>query len=154
MHLALRLADEAERDFCESLSRANMAPYLAARGIAWEPARFRESWGAFENRIIEADGEIAGLLRLTPEADALGLRDLQILPALQRRSIGSWAVHQATELAMQRGYRRLRLRVYEENPAKVLYLRLGFHVECVTEGTAHLALALDESTPRPDNLPR
>lgn len=141
--LALRAATDSERGFCEALGRANMAPYLAARGIAWEPARFRASWEAFENLVIEADGHIAGLLRLTPEADALGLRDLQILPALQRRGIGTWAVRQAARLAAARGYRHLRLRVYEENPAQALYLRLGFRLDCIEAGTTHLVLTLD-----------
>ncbi len=151
MRLALRPAKDAERDFCETLSRANMAPYLAARGIAWTPARFRESWEAFENHMIEADGRRAGLLRLMPEAEALGLRDLQLLPAFQRRGIGTWAVRQSVELAAQRGYRLVRLRVYEENPAKALYLRLGFVLERISDGTAHLRLAVREPLRPPDS---
>jgi len=137
--LALRPAGAPDFAFCEHLSRTNMAGYLAARGIAWDPARFRASWDEFENLLIVADHAIIGLLRLLPEGRALGLRDLQIVPAQQRRGIGGWAVRQAQAIAVQRGHPRLQLRVYVENPARALYARLGFVVEEEAEGTLHMA---------------
>lgn len=136
--LALRPAVARDFGFCEHLSRANMAGYLQARGIAWEPARFRASWEAFENLMIVVGDERTGVLRLLPEDGALGLRDLQIVPVWQRQGVGGWAVRQAQDIAMQRGHPQLRLRVYAENPARALYARLGFMVESQAEGTVHM----------------
>ena len=142
MKLSLRPADDQELAFCESLNRRNMSEYLAARDIAWDPCGFLASWAEFENFVILADAHLVGLLRLVPEQDALGLRDLQIIPERQGRGIGSWAVGQAKAIATSRGFYRLRLRVYEENPAKALYARLGFNAGSIVGGTVHMTLEL------------
>ncbi len=142
MNLSLRSADEQERAFCETLNSRNMSGYLAARGIVWDSSRFLASWAQFENLMILAGSQVVGLLRLAPEQDALAIRDLQVVPEHQGRGIGSWAVAQARSMAASRGFRRLQLRVYAENPAKVLYARLGFRVVSVTDGTLHMELDL------------
>jgi len=119
-----------------------MSGYFAARGIPWDPSRFLASWAEFENLLILAESQVVGLLRLVPEQDALGLRDLQVVPEHQRQGIGSWAVQQAQAIAAGRGFRRLQLRVYEENPAKALYARLGFKAQSVVGGTVHMVCEL------------
>lgn len=139
MHLSLRPATAHDFAFCEHLSRSNMAGYHAARGIVWDPQRFRASWAEFENLMIMAGDDAAGLLRLLPEGEALGLRDLQVVPSRQGQGIGGWAVRQAQAIALQRGHPRLQLRVYAENPARKLYARLGFVLEAEVGDTLHLA---------------
>ena len=142
MSLSLRPATQREFAFCESLSRRNMSGYLAARDVLWDPDRFLGSWAALENLMIVKDSQVVGLLRLTPEREALGLRDLQIVAEHQDGGIGTWAVQQAQSIAASRGFRRLQLRVYEENPASALYARSGFKVESVVDGTIHMACNL------------
>ncbi|MCX7564207.1 GNAT family N-acetyltransferase [Xanthomonadaceae bacterium XH05] len=138
MSWLLRPAVENDRDFCESLSRSNMEDYLVSRGIPWDSTRFLASWTELDNLMILAEGQVVGLLRLLPEQDALGLRDLQILPAYQGRGIGTWAVEQVQALAVERGYQGVQLRVYRENPALALYARLGFSAVSVVDGTIHM----------------
>lgn len=139
MSFRLHLAAAHDFAFCEHLSRTNMAGYFAARGIAWVPQRFRASWMEFENLMILAGDDPVGLLRLLPEDEALGLRDLQVVPSRQGKGIGGWAVRQAQGLAVQRGHPRLQLRVYADNPARRLYARLGFTIEAEIAGTLHMA---------------
>lgn len=139
MNLRLSSATPEDFAFCEHLSRSNMAGYRAARGIAWDPQRFRASWAEFENRMILAGDDAVGVLRLLPEGEALGLRDLQVVPARQRQGIGGWAVREAQAIALQRGHSRLQLRVYAENPAQALYTRLGFVVEAEAGDTLYMA---------------
>ncbi len=144
--LTLHAATAHDFAFCEHLSRTNMAGYRAARGIAWDPERFRASWAEFENLMILAVDDRVGLLRLLPEGEALGLRDLQVVPSRQDKGIGGWAVRQAQALAVQRGHPRLQLRVYADNPARRLYARLGFAVESDTDGTLHMAWSPPRAT--------
>jgi ribosomal protein S18 acetylase RimI-like enzyme len=146
MNLVLRAASESERAFCESLTRGNMSAYRARRAIAWDPERFAASWIAYENYVIVANDISVGLLRLQRVDDALEIRDLQLLSEHRARGIGSWVIEQAKRIAMMRGIDKLRLRVYEENPARHLYARLGFEVEQVKESTIHL-LASSRSPP-------
>ena len=136
--LSLRHADDSDRGFCEWLNRQNMIGYLASRGIAWDSARFEASWRDFENLIILKSSFAVGHMRLTPEPPTLGLRDLQILPEYQHQGIGSWAVQQAQAMAESRSFRGLKLRVYEENPAKARYARLGFRPVSIIDSTVHL----------------
>jgi GNAT superfamily N-acetyltransferase len=154
MTLSLRSARHGDFPFCESLNRHAMGGYLAARVIPWDGSRFLASWAQFENLMILADSRVVGVLRLLPEQDALGLRDLQVVPERQGQGIGSWAVQQAKSIAGSRGFERLRLRVYEENPARALYARLGFTTESVTGGTVHMACELPPENSLTGNPPR
>lgn len=142
MELALRPATDDQRAFCEALTRGNLSTYLASRGTRWQPGRYRASWDRFENLVIVADDRPAGLLRLCADGPALEIRDLQVVPACQGRGIGGWAVQEVKSLAAQRGFALIRLRVFEENPARALYARLGFLEEAVARGKVHMALAL------------
>lgn len=139
MKLSLRLATDEDREFCEALSRGNMCGYLSNRGIEWDSIRFHASWEHFENHVIAAGADVVGFMRLLPEHDALGLRDLQVLPQHQDMGVGTWAVQQAQLAATSRGFKLLQLRVYEENPAKELYARLGFRELSVDCGKVHMA---------------
>jgi GNAT superfamily N-acetyltransferase len=142
VQLSLQSAGNDDLAFCEWLNRRNMGAYLATRGIAWDTSRFLASWTAFENFVILADSHRVGLLRLIPEQEALGLRDLQVIPERRGQGIGSWSLRQAERMATGRGFRRLQLRVYEDNPARALYARFGFKEESVVDGTVHMVLGL------------
>ena len=147
MKLALRPATEDERAFCEALTRSNLSAYLAAREMPWNTGRYRASWKAFENLVIVADGRAAGVLRLRAEGGALEIRDLQVDPASQRQGIGTWAIGQAKSLAAIRGFEWVRLRVFEENPARALYARLGFGSEAIAAGKVQMAFAVLPGAP-------
>ena len=142
MQISLRPARELERSFCESLSRKNMESYRAARNIQWDQDRFNTSWDQFENLVIVAGDELVGSVRIFPEGEALGLRDLQVLPERQGQGIGSLALEQTKQLAISRGYDRLQLRVFAENPARSLYVRSGFRTVGDIDGTLHMAWEL------------
>ena len=152
MRFQLRPALEADRAFCESLHRSNMASYRSARGIAWDPDRFLASWAQFENLIISVDDQRAGLLRLLVVDEALEIRDLQLMPQHRGHGIGSWAVAEVKAMAASRGIGELRLRVYAENPAQRLYTRLGFKVDATDGSIVHMSHALspgNSSRPKP-----
>lgn len=138
MALSLQSAADNDRDFCEQLNRRNMSGYLARRAIEWDWRLFIRSWSEFDNLMILNASVVVGHLRLMPEPFALGLRDLQILPEHQAQGIGTWAIRQAQSIAAQRRLGRLKLRVYEENPAQALYIRLGFMPVSTIDGTVHM----------------
>ena len=142
MKLALRPANEDERPYCEALTRSNLSAYLAARAMPWNAGRYGASWNAFENLVIVADGRTVGVLRLRAECGALEIRELQVDPASQRQGIGTWAIGQAKTLAAIRGFEWVRLRVFEENPARALYARLGFGSESIAAGKVQMGFAV------------
>ena len=142
MQISLRLAQETERPFCESLSRMNMESYRASRNILWDQDRYNASWSQFENLVIVAGDELVGTVRICPEDAALGLRDLQVIPERQGQGIGVLVIEQIKKIAISRGYAQLQLRVFVENPARTLYERSGFKTIGDTDGTLHMVMEL------------
>ena len=57
------------------------------------------------------------------------------LPEFHGRGGGTWAVREIASLAEKEGCETVRLRVFLENPARRLYLRLGF-VDAEPDGGA------------------
>lgn len=53
-------------------------------------------------------------------------------------------------MARAHGIGALRLRVYEENPARHLSTRLGFKVESIDSGTVHMSYAVLPDQPAAD----
>lgn len=150
MRLALRPATDDDRAFCEALTRSNLSVYLSARCMRWDAGLYEASWREFENLVIVADDRIAGVLRLRADGNVLEIRDLQVEPGAQGMGIGSWAIGQAKSMAAARGLEVVRLRVFEENPAKALYARLGFENEASVDGKLHMAFAVPSCPPRVD----
>lgn len=139
-----------QRGFCEALHRSNMSAYLAARNTVWAPDVYLESWKEFENLMILADGRAVGVLRLSTDDTALKsgalnngaleVRDLQVEAGYRRKGVGTWVVQQTRLLAVRRGLGLIRLRVFEENPARALYARLGFRTDAIVAGKVHMSL--------------
>jgi ribosomal protein S18 acetylase RimI-like enzyme len=124
--MSLRRATAADREFSESLARANMERYLSVLGAHWNSGRYAQDWQSFESFVIEVSGERVGVIRFTQEAASLYIRDLQVRSASQRNGVGTWAIHQVLREAKARGLALVTLKVSPQNPAKVLYERLGF----------------------------
>ena len=98
---------------------------------------FDDSWEHFENFDIVVDNVRVGVIRFSRSTEALYIRDLQVEPQYQNGGVGTQAIKWAKEYANQLGMTQLRLRVFPENPAKALYIRLGFvlshHMQVVEE---------------------
>lgn len=62
-----------------------------------------------------------------PDAEALGVFGIAVLPPLQRQGIGTWVMRRIEDMARERGCRFVRLDAYEENPRSVaFYRKLGY----------------------------
>jgi ribosomal protein S18 acetylase RimI-like enzyme len=77
--------------------------------------------------VVERDGAVKGILVLIPEEDAMLLDNVAVAPAAQGLGLGRTMLEFAERLAIDRGYRRIRLFTNEamvENIA--LYSRRGY----------------------------
>ncbi len=62
-----------------------------------------------------------------PKAPACCVFNVAVVPALQRRGIGQWAMGEAARIARTEDFRYLRLDAYADNPFSLaFYLRCGF----------------------------
>ncbi|HTH76586.1 MAG TPA: GNAT family N-acetyltransferase [Trinickia sp.] len=124
----LRQASLSDFAFAEALTRTNMCRYYERHRLAWRADLFLASWQESENFILEAEGEPIGLLRLTEEGDSLHIRDVQIAEGYRGHGAGTFLLETSHTWARERGLRELQLRVFVDNPAARLYLRMGYRV--------------------------
>jgi GNAT superfamily N-acetyltransferase len=102
-----------------------MRPYYIELNLCWDSTRFREYFNPESTRIIQADGVDIGMLQVQHRPDCVYLGDIQIQHEYRNRGIGTSLIEsviRAATIANQ----PVRLRVLRGNPAKKLYLRLGF----------------------------
>lgn len=124
----LRRASMSDFAFAEALTRTNMGRYYERHRLAWRADLFLASWQESENFVLESGDESIGILRLTEEGDSLHIRDVQIAAGHRGQGAGTFLLETSREWARERGLRELQLRVFVDNPAARLYLRMGYRV--------------------------
>lgn len=124
----LRQATHDDFVFAEALTRTNMGGYYERHHLIWRADLFLASWRESENFILEVDGEAIGVLRLTEEGDSLHIRDVQIAAGHRRHGAGTYLLETSHRWARERGLRETQLRVFVDNPAARLYLRMGYRL--------------------------
>ncbi|WP_176079189.1 GNAT family N-acetyltransferase [Paraburkholderia tropica] len=124
----LRHATMDDFEFAESLTRRNMGGYYQRHHLIWRGDLFLASYRESENFILELDGEAIGVLRVTQEGDSLHIRDVQIAEGCRGNGAGTFLLDISHQWARERGLRELQLRVFVDNPAARLYLRMGYRV--------------------------
>ena len=128
---ALEPRPAAESDFetVFAITMATMRAYVEATWGIWDEAehrsRIRDSFEPSTHRLVHVDGQLAGLLAAKEHAEHVQLVKVFLLPPFQGRGSGTRLVRQVMAQAAAQE-RPVRLRVLRVNPARRLYLRLGF----------------------------
>ncbi|WP_051560000.1 GNAT family N-acetyltransferase [Marinobacterium jannaschii] len=117
----------------ERLVKHNMAEDYRRHNIVWDDAGFRQCWTETENYGLRWSGFEVGLLSLDEDAQALYIRNLQIVEPFQGEGFGAAALDVSLKLARQRNKQWLRLRAFTDSRALSLYRRFGFEA-VKTEG--------------------
>ncbi|MGH3314664.1 MAG: GNAT family N-acetyltransferase [Nocardioidaceae bacterium] len=131
------------------LHRAAMGRYLEALYGPWDKrvqTAFHAAWfDAARVSVIERDGSLIGVLDCTWHADGLEVNRIAIDPRHQGQGIGTEVL---TDLLAQADQRHLptRLQVFDINPARRLYERLGFVEVGCTGHKVHMARSPRAST--------
>jgi ribosomal protein S18 acetylase RimI-like enzyme len=128
MGFELRPATSLDLDFARDLTCRNMLRYYIQHELLWLDEAFDVAWEGRENWLIVRDDTLMGYISLSRDARALYIRELHILAAYQGQGAGSWAIDQVFAMACKERRPALRLTVFENNPAKILYERKGLKV--------------------------
>lgn len=133
---ALRRATADDSSTLYALHRAALGPYIEAIYGPWDEAAqadFHRRWFSPERvLIIEKAGLLIGVVDYEFHAEHLEVNRISIHPAHQNEGIGAAVL---TEIVEQADRRRIptSLEVFDINPARRLYARLGF-VEVGSDG--------------------
>jgi GNAT superfamily N-acetyltransferase len=127
--LSRRAATEADVPFLLELRRQTMTAHqLAAEVVPSDEERRRRVLLRYEHAEIILQGtRPVGLLKVARDALDWELIQIQLIPELQGRGIGSELIGRLVLEAEQAGA-SLRLSVLQGSPARRLYERLGFTV--------------------------
>ncbi|WP_353473797.1 GNAT family N-acetyltransferase [Salipiger sp. H15] len=125
----IRRARPADLAAIEAIVEAAYSPYIPRMGR--EPGPMLDDYAALiaaeRVHVAETGGEVAGLLVLLPQADALLLDNIAVSPRAQGKGVGRALMELAETEARDAGFDRIRLYtnvLMTEN--LVLYPRLGY----------------------------
>ena len=122
----LRLASMDDFSFAEALTRNNMNGYYRRHNLVWRSDLFLGSWRESENFVLECDGQAIGVMRVTQEDQSLHIRDVQVVEGWRRTGAGTFLLDTAHRWERARGLTETQLRVFVDNPAARLYIRMGY----------------------------
>jgi ribosomal protein S18 acetylase RimI-like enzyme len=136
----LRPVTDDDRQFLVDLYHSVREPELAH--VPWDAAtrrtfiehqfsaqdaHYRRNYPSATLDVVEVDGEPAGRLYVHRGPSDIRIMDIALAPAFRGRGIGSGLLRALIAEADQSG-RKLSIHVEMNNPARVLYERLGFRV--------------------------
>ncbi len=143
MNLSYRAASQDDFAFLFNLHRAAMRdPVEETFGPwddAWQVDYFQKHFDPAVLKIIQYRGDDVGVLYVQGRVEELFLASLEILPAYQRRGIGTAVIRELIAEAKRQG-KPVALQVLKANrAARSLYQRLGFGV--TGENDTHYIMA-------------
>jgi len=118
----LRSSESSDFDWLFALHRQGR---VDAVGDAERRARFTRAFATEEIQVVEVDGDRVGMLSVDWPRDPVALRSIQLAAAWQGRGLGTRLVHDVL-LAARQVERGVEVELPAENPARVLFVRLGF----------------------------
>jgi GNAT superfamily N-acetyltransferase len=159
----IRAASPADSAALYVLHRAAMGRYIEALYGPWDESvqtEFHAAWfDAARVSVIERDGSVIGVLDRTWHSDGMEVNRIAIDPRFQGQGVGTEVL---TELLAEADRRHLptRLQVFDINPERRLYKRLGFVEVGCTDHKVHMvrsprapSAAVCADRPRTDPAP-
>ena len=146
MSVTVRAARESDEEPLKRIDRATWTTLSSPAPLPPAEKRFFDPPERVHSVLVaEADGAIAGYVRLEPATPlessraVLTVNGLAVDPAHQGNGVGRALVAAAIEEARRRGARKITLRVLSHNArARELYERSGFSVEGTLRGEFRL----------------
>ena len=114
---------------------------------SWQAQTFQQRFDPAKRQIIRYDGADVGVLSVEERDDSLFVALIAILPAYQRRGIGTSLIRRLQEEASERGL-AVTLRVLKVNRARELYERLGFSLVGETDTHYQMRWQADGTKPQ------
>jgi GNAT superfamily N-acetyltransferase len=148
MRIALLPAASGDYEFARETYYTTMR-WIIERLFGWnqaeQDASFSSQFRLDEARLIMMDDQRAGWIQARENATDITLHQFYVVPALQRRGIGTQVLRMVIQEARDQG-KPLNVAVVKLNPAKSLYDRHGFRV--TDEDQYKFYMRLDNQIPR------
>jgi GNAT superfamily N-acetyltransferase len=134
--IRLRPATRRDADFAYRLHRAALGDYVEQTygpwDDEWQQRHFAQHYRPSQCQIIVLGGQDVGVLRTVEDETEVCLSVIEILPQFQGGGIGTTVIQSILDEAHRNG-KPVALQVLKVNPARRLYVRLGFETYGETE---------------------
>jgi ribosomal protein S18 acetylase RimI-like enzyme len=135
MRITLRQIKIKDFEFLWQLHNTALKKYVAQTfgwDENWQRRNFRENFNPNDGQIVVVDEVDAGFLWIIEKATEILLASIRLWPEFQNRGVGTKLIKDV--LAKSRAKNKpVRLQVLKVNPARNLYLKLGFEITGETE---------------------
>lgn len=142
MRIALVPAATGDYEFARETYYATMR-WIIERLFGWnqaeQDASFATQFRLNEARLIMMDDQRVGWIQVQQTESAVTLHQFYVVPALQRRGIGTRVLEMVIQEARSQG-KPLKVAVVKLNPAKGLYDRHGFRTTHEDEYKYYMSL--------------
>ncbi len=128
LEFTLRNCTSDDYRFVYGLIRKNMYDLYVKHWGKWQAKVIREGIDARKIKIVEVDGKRVGFYSFEIRKESSHINDLQIVENMQGRGLGTCLVGLMEKESLRKKRDKIRLRVFTDNPAKKLYVKLGFKV--------------------------
>jgi len=112
--------------FCYNIAKRNMKPYLDKYWGGWIPKNFRNHFKDSNVRIIQRLNKRIGYMDFEFKEDFLYINNIQISTTYRNKGLGSALINLLGNEAKKENIKKIRLKVFKDNPAIGLYKRIGF----------------------------
>jgi GNAT superfamily N-acetyltransferase len=120
----------ASQNYEESvlIIKSEMTSYYSDLGLTWDDTQRLEQYQKCDFWRIHDNKDI-GFAMTREDKEDIFLAELHIADEYRNKGYGKKSLQLAKELAANKGYSEIKIRVFKNSPAYQLYLRYGFTME-------------------------
>jgi ribosomal-protein-alanine N-acetyltransferase len=105
-----------------------------SRVFRWSKEDLVDALKTMDVWIGEDEGQIVGYTVCDVEDGVVHIVTLEIAPEFRRKGFGEALMGAAETYYLKKGIKKMKLEVHTDNPAQILYFKLGYRVVGVQEG--------------------
>ena len=133
--LKIRNCHDKDYTFVLNLLKKNMYPSFIKHWGEWNSKSFKDHFKKDIIKIVEYKKRRIAFYELKFKKDCGYINSIQITPFMQGKGIGTYLINLMEKETKKQGLKKINLKVFNDNPARRLYRRLGYRV-IKKEGTS------------------
>ena len=122
----IEIKEGIDKAFSVNLTRDNMKNYYLKHGLSWNDSDYLSFCSDKLNFKVVLDSTQIGIIVLKQLDEMFYILDIQISPTHQSKGVGTFCLNFIQKLTVSRGGISMRLGVFSDNPAIILYKEFGF----------------------------
>lgn len=122
----IRKCKDEDYRFVYSLSKENMYTLLLKHWRGWNPKVFRGNFNKKNTKIIEYRSKRIGFYDLEIKDNFTYIHNIQVSKFIQGKGLGTCLMNLMEKETRKHKLRKIRLRVFKDNLARKLYLKIGY----------------------------